>query len=195
MAMVWVEVEDVDGAESGGLGADAAGGDGRGVPVLVLEVDFDGEVMGEVVVEADAGGEDEGVGVEVAEVAEDVAAPEVVDCAATDEEVGVGVEAAEGVLDLGAEEEVFLAADGAFVDGIRAADLGGGPEAAEGEDRDVGAGGDVEVFSACEVGKGAGGSGEGGELKLLGCGGGALCECVGGREGQGKRCNQDQPGQ
>src|ERR1700722_587229 len=59
VVMAGVEVEDVDGGEGDGFGVDAAGGDGGGVPVLVLEVGFDGEVMGEVVVEADAGGEDQ----------------------------------------------------------------------------------------------------------------------------------------
>ncbi|WP_433966361.1 hypothetical protein [Tunturiibacter gelidiferens] len=55
VAMARVEVEDVDGAKRGGFWADAARVDRGGVPVLVLEVDFDGEVMGEVVVQADAG--------------------------------------------------------------------------------------------------------------------------------------------
>ena len=55
VAMTWVEVEGVGGTEGNGLGIDAAGGNGGGVPVLELEVGFDGEVMAEVVVEADAG--------------------------------------------------------------------------------------------------------------------------------------------
>ena len=62
--------------------------------MLVLEVGFDGEVMGEVIVKANARGEDEGLGVDVAEVAEDVTAAEIFDFAAPCEEVGVEMETA-----------------------------------------------------------------------------------------------------
>src|ERR1700761_2639002 len=159
--MMGIEVEDVDRAKSGGFWADTAGSDGRGVPVLILEVDFHGQLMGEVVVEADARGEDQGVGAEIANIAEDVAAADVVDSTTPDEEVGVGVNAAEGILDLWAKEEVFLAADGALVDGIGAADLGSRAEEAEVENSNICSGGDVEVLSACEVGKCAGSTEEG----------------------------------
>src|ERR1700722_11089928 len=104
---------------------DAGGGYGR-VPVLKLRVGFDRYVVGEVVVEADAGGVDRGIGVEVTDVAEDEAGRVIDDFAAAKEKVDVGMETADGVLDFRAEEEVFLAADVALVDGIGAANLEGG---------------------------------------------------------------------
>ncbi len=187
--MAWVEVEDIDAAQGEGLGTDAAGLDRRCVPVLILKVDFDGEVVSEVVVEADAGGVDEGVGAEVLDVAEDVSASEVVDAAATDEEVGVRMETSDGVFHLWADEKVLLAADIAAVDGVGTANLGCRPEGAKVENCDVEASGDAEIFAAAEISQGTCACNEGGELKLLGCGRGALRECPRGHQCEcGEQC-------
>src|SRR5580693_7916686 len=70
VAVSVVEVEVVDPADSNGGGVDDTGRHGRGLPVLKLNVGLYGEVMGEVVVQADAGGVDEGVGADVGERAE-----------------------------------------------------------------------------------------------------------------------------
>ena len=145
--------------------------------MLKLRVGLDCEVVGEVVVETDARGVDEGVAADVTDVAEDEAGVEVVDFAAAEEEVGVGVEAFPGIFDFGAEEEVFLAADVALVDGIGAANLKGGRKLAKGEKGEVGAGGDAQIFAALEVGEGASACDKGGELELLGSGRGGLRGC------------------
>jgi hypothetical protein len=177
VAMTPIEVEVIDDTQSHGRGVDGARcSDGR-VPVLKLHIPFNCQIMGQVVVQSDAGGVHHGVGLDVEGVAVDEPGGKVVDLAAADEEVGVGVEFSKGIFHFGAEEEVFLAADVAFVDGIGAARLKGGEEAAEEEEGQVGAGGDGEIFAALKVGKGAGGSGEGGELKALGSGRSGLREC------------------
>lgn len=174
MAMAGVEVKGVDDTERQGNGVDDAGGGRRGVPVLKLRVCFDGQVVGQVVVQSRAGGVHERIGVEVLCVAEDETAVLIVDCAAAEEEVDVRVEPSDGVLDPGSEKEVFLAADMPSVDGVGAANLKGWPELAEVENGEVGACDDAQVLAACEIGKGAGESAKGGELKLLGSSGSCL---------------------
>src|ERR1700736_1969764 len=111
MAMTGIEVEVIDDTEGQGSRVDGAGRRYGGVPVLKLRVGFDCQIVGEVVVDADAGGVDEGVGVDVQGVAEDEAGGVIVDLAAAEEEVDVGMELSYRIFDLGSEEEVFLAAD------------------------------------------------------------------------------------
>ena len=172
-----VEVEVVLDAEGEGGGMDdAGGGDGR-VPVLKLRVSLDCDVVGEVVVEADAGRVDRCGRAEVLDIIEYEAGAVEVHLAATDEEVDIRVEAADGVLDFGAEEEAFLAADVAAVDGIGAANLEGGAHESGKEKGEVGSGGDAEIFAAFEIGESAGGSSECRELEFLGSGGDGLCDC------------------
>ena len=177
VAMAGVEVEVVEHAHCHGRGVNGSGDYCRRVPVLKLCVDFNRHVVGEVVVQADTGGVDEGVGGDVASVAEDETWVVVVDFAAAKKEIDVGMEPPDRVLDLGAEEEVFLAADVALIDGIGSAKFKRRPEGAKGEEGQVSAGSDCDVFASFKVGESAGGGGKGGELKLLGSGGDGLCTC------------------
>jgi hypothetical protein len=188
--MAWVEVKDIDDTQCQSRWVDGAGGSRWGVPVLKLRVGFDREVVGEIVVEADSGGVNHRGRADVEDVLEEVAGLVVVDFAAADEEVDIGMEVSDWVLDFGAEEEVFLAADVALVDGIGAANLEGWPELAEVENGEVDAGGDVQVFSAFEVGEGAGACDKGGELKLLFPCGDRLCKC-----GVGQGADRNEEGQ
>src|SRR5271155_4844540 len=125
VAVSVVEVEVVDRADSNGGGVDDTGRHGRGLPVLKLNVGLYGKVMGEVVVQANARGIDEGVGAEVDVLLEEISGGVIVDFAAAEEEVGIGVKVADGVLDFGTDEEVLLAANFTFVDGIGAAGFDG----------------------------------------------------------------------
>ncbi len=185
--MARVEVEDVDAAQSEGYGMDAAGWSCGCVPVLVLEVGFDGEVVSEVVVEANARGVDHCVGAEVFDIPKDVPTSEIVDAAAADEEVGVWVEAPDGVFNFWADEKVLLAVDGAAVEGVGSANLGCRSEGAKVENCDVEAGGDGEILAAAEVGEGTCACDERRELKLLGSCRGALRECT---IGQQRQCGE-----
>jgi len=182
VAVARIEVKDVDAADGDGFRADAAGWDRGSVPVLILEVGFDGDIVSEVVVQANAGGVDHRVGADVLHVAKNVTPSEIVDAAAADEEVGIWMEAADGVFDLWTDEKVFLTADGATVNRIGAANLGDGSKGAEVEHCDVDAGGDAKIFAAAEVGERTCACNECGELKLLGCGRRALGECTIGHE-------------
>lgn len=150
------EVEAVDGGEGGCFGMDTTGGDDGGVPILVLEVGFEGPVVAQVVVHAEAGRVDGGAGTEIEDVVVGKAAVEVVDAAATNEKIDIGAETSESVLDPGAEEEALLAADVAAVDGVGPAEFEGRPEVAKSQEGEVGACGDSAIFAAFEVGVGAG---------------------------------------
>jgi hypothetical protein len=155
VAVTSVEVKVIEDAERNCDRIDGpGGGDGR-TPVLELGIGFESDVVGDVVVQPDAGGVYDGVGGEVDEVAGDESGFVVVDLATTDEKVGIGMILSDGVFDFGAEEEVFLAADVAFVDGIGATKFKGRPEGVKREDGKVSARGDSEVFSAFEIGEGA----------------------------------------
>ena len=155
MAVVGIEVEVVDNTQCQGGGVNGSGGNRGSVPVLKLRVDFDRNVVGNVVVQANTRGVDEGVGGNVASVAEDETWVMVVDFTAAKKEIDVGMKPPDGILDLGAEEEVFLAADVAFIDGIGPSHLKGWPEGAKREEGKVGTGGDSEIFAAFKVGESA----------------------------------------
>src|ERR1700754_2821279 len=142
VAMARIEVEVVDGTYGQGGWMDCAGGNDRSVPVLKLSVYLESDLVGEVVIQTDAGRIDEGVGAEIPNVADDEAGIMVVDGAAAKEEIDIGMEPSNWVFHFGPEEKVFLAADMALVDGIGAAYLKGGPELAEGEESKIGAGSD-----------------------------------------------------
>ena len=177
MTMTGVEVEVVDDAYCQGRWVNDSGCHGGRVPVLKLCVDFNRHVVGEVIVQADSRGVDEGVGGDEAGITEDETWIVVIDFAAAKKEIDVGMEPSYWILDLGAKEEVLLAADVALVDGIGSANFEGWPEGAKGQDGKVGASGDCEVFAAVEVGESAGRGAKGGELKPLGSGWDGLCTC------------------
>ena len=92
VAMTPIEVEVIDDTQCHGRGVDGARCRDRRVPVLKLHIPFDRQIMGQVVVQSDAGGVHNGVGLDVEGVAVDEPGGKVVDLAAADEEVGVGVE-------------------------------------------------------------------------------------------------------
>ena len=148
MAVVRIEVEVVDDAQCQSGRVNGSGGNGGSIPVLKLCVEFNRNVVGEVVIQADTRGVDEGVGGDVASVAEDETWVMVIDFAAAKKEIDVGMEPPDRILDLGAEEEVFLAADVAFVDRIGSSQLKGRPEGAKREEGEVGTGSDSEIFAA-----------------------------------------------
>src|ERR1700733_1301855 len=154
--MVRVEVEVIESPESDGYGVNDTRRYDGSFPMLKLRVGLQGQIMGEVVIETDARGIDEGVGLDVAYVAEDIAGGVIVNFAAAEEEVGVGVEAADGVFDFGAKEEVLLAADVASVNRIGAAGLKGRADEAKGQESEICSCGDAQVSAAFEIGECAG---------------------------------------
>lgn len=100
--MARVEVEGILDAKGEGRGMDDARSDYRGIPVLKLRVGFESKVMGQVIVEAGAGGVDGGVGTLVNEGSDEEAGSVVVDLTTPEEEIDVWVKAADRVLDFGA---------------------------------------------------------------------------------------------
>ena len=158
--------EAIDDTEGGRLGMDGICG---GIPVLVLEVGFDGPVGAEIEVHAEAGGVDGATGSEVEDAVVRESTIEVGDTATTDEEVNVGVEASKLAFDFGAEEEVHLAVDVSTIYRVSATKLEGGADLGHGQESKVPARGEAAVFAAVEVGVGSGDAAKGRKLKLPGC--------------------------
>ena len=179
--------EAVDDAEGGRLGVDGICG---GIPVLVLEVGFDGPVSAEIEVHAQAGGVDGATGPEIEDAVVRESTVEVGDTATADEEVDVGVEASKLAFDFGAKEKVHLTVDVSIVYGVGTAKFEGGADLGNGQEGEVRACGEAAVFAAIEVGVGPGGTPEGRQLKLPGCRGKGLS--VGGLRKGHEACKQHQ---
>jgi hypothetical protein len=170
-----VVAEAVDDGQGSNSGMDVVRCDNRRTPELGLEIDFEGEVVGEVVVQASAERVDVGGAGDVGDWPDDVATVLIINLAAADEEINVRAKVVELPVDADAGESAFLGVDGAGVDGIGAPEFNARVVAMKGGYGQIYSGGYAEVSAAFEVGIDASSSSEGREMYCLASGGERLC--------------------
>lgn len=131
-------------------------------------------MVGEGDVCATSGGENVRGGVDVGKGADCESAVLIVDLSAAGEEVDVRTETSDGVIEADAAEGVLLGRDAATVEGVSAARLKSGIDAAEWAKGEVYAGGDGEVFATGKAGEVSGSRSERREMQPLSRGGDSL---------------------
>ena len=164
VAAVAEAIEGTDGDQDGGRAAIGGNGDGE---ILCLGLKLQGDVAGEIVVDAAADAVDIAVSslIENGLLRIEEACAGVVDFATSVEEVDIGMDAIEGLFDLETAEEALLRVNLTAVDGDGATGFQGGKETVVDAVADVNAGGEAGVFAATDVGFNGGETAEGVELE------------------------------